>query len=306
MKQIISSALLILVTAGCAGVPTRGPAGSGATALSVSKLYDTSLLAAATSDSPTALEIAQGGALLVGREGTVVRIDGETRIVAELPNLEVFQPAGEQLVAYTDGALVRVGASGELDRLLEIELEDVHLAGDERRVFVVGVRPSGESTVLAHVHGQGSQHLLELPRPVDSVAVDSARLYLTMGPLILSVEPGRPVAYEAALPGFDRITSLAVAAQGDVIYFSDGSAVYALRRGLRPPELAVLLSDVGGEVRTRGDSLVVLSTDLEGIYEIRGMTNVLRSDGHPALVRERSRRSSTSAHGEGAAGPAVD
>jgi hypothetical protein len=93
---------------------------------------------------------------------------------------------------------------------------------------------------------------------------------------------------EAALFGFEHVSSLAVDPGRPNLFLSDGNATYALVLSGPEPSLLLVLPDVGGELAVCGDDLWILSHDLQGLYRIEGLGKQLQhvDDANASYMRE--------------------
>lgn len=225
---------------------------------------------------PRAFDVAPDGAVLVLTGDDVLDVGSGARLFAgalRAPTGLTLGGAGE-LRLLADGALHAVGA-GAPRRVLEVPLVGALLAADGPRTWLAGVDAEGRALLFLHEEGRGHRAVLELDEPVDAMDAAGGALFLSSGQAVYALREGGPARLVARLPGLRRVASLAVDGARGLLYLSDGEALFALRGD----HFVLVRPDLGGQLRLRGDELLVLSPHHRALLSVRGLGAALRGTG---------------------------
>jgi len=255
--------LLLALAGGCSGPVVA------------EKLLDASDL---DGQAPVGLTVADG--TVVVRTATNLYDVRARRFLLARSDSEIQVACATQdgLVFVRDGALRTVDGQS----LLELPLRDVRLASSGTRLFIAGVDAGEQATVYLFDRERGHQPLLDLPAGVDALAVAREWTYLTIGPLVYRFKPGGRLTAEAALPGLERIVSIAVDAEHEILYVSDGRALYALLP--RKARTVLIFRDAGGLLGFDDGCLYLLSLARGELYRIERLAEALTADAPPLIT----------------------
>jgi len=233
------------------------------------------VLTTASLGDPFVFDVAPGGAvLLLTRDNVFDAGAGKFLFGEPLKNPAWLAFAGEKLQLISGGALFVV--EGEKPRqLLEIPLQQRIFAADREQTFISGVTAAGKPTLFIYKEGAGHKALVELDAPIDAMALARGALFFSAGPRIYTLREGRPAKLLAHLPGFSHIPSLAVDDRNNVLYFSEGDHLYALRGN----DFVVVRRNVGGMLRWHNDSLYVLSWRDHVLLRMEGLSEAMGAAG---------------------------
>lgn len=267
-ENLIAVALLALMV--LIGMPAASLAESR---VEIRKLLDTAAL-----DDPFVFDVDPGGAILIlTRDNVFDAGAGKFLFGAPLANPAWLAFAAEKLQLIAGGALFAVDG-GKPKQLLQVPLKRRIFVSDGERAFISGVTAAGKPTLFIYKEGTGHKALLELDVPIDAMALAKGALFFSAGSRIYTLREGRPAKLLVHLPGFVSIPSLAVDDRNDVLYFSEGEQLYALRG----KEFVVVRRDVGGMLRWRNNSLYILSWRDHALLQMKGLSEAMAATG--ALV----------------------
>lgn len=219
----------------------------------------------------------------VGPDGVVLVLTGDNIFDATAKESLFGEPlkdpawlafAGKNLQFLVDGALYVV--EGRIPRkLLEVPLKNCVFVSDGERTFISGISGDGKPLLFLYKEGVGHKALLELDAPIDAMALARGELYFSAGSRIYELREGGPVRLFANLPGFSRISSIALDDARGLFFFSDGDDIYAVRGG----DFAVVRKGLGGMLRSRAGDLYVLSFREHTLFRVNGLSEAILSAG---------------------------
>jgi hypothetical protein len=216
------------------------------------------------------LGIAHDGAI-VFRAGTALRVLDMAR--APLPDVVTAATVPESFALDPSGAMLTISGGyfgllnegGELVQAIPLPSPDLQLAPSvhEGAAYLFG--SVGDHHRLYRFIDDGTlQVLLETGAPIVAAADSDTAMFAATASTILRIQAGTPETLFTAPADFAPIRSLAVTADGIVLFATDAK-VYAL---LGANALSII-NDAGGSIRVRDGALYVLDPARQLLFRLR-------------------------------------
>jgi len=231
--------------------------------------------------APVGFLLTEKGGLLLQTDENLFDMDSDKSLLSESPGPVTASVMIGGTPAVLIGQVLYAVESGGARKLLEVPLENVVMAGGREFAYISGTTPAGRSVLFIYSLQKGNQPIIEVPQPLDAMAVSDERVYFAVGAGIFTFEPGQEVIAVAMLPGMRRIISLAVDPAAGVIYLSDGEATHAILSDRA--KIVLLFRDAGGPLGRHAGNLYLLRRQDSTLYRIKGLSAALTSGSPPIL-----------------------
>lgn len=219
-------------------------------------------------------DITPEGVILLQTQGNIFDLGGETFLLKEAwLGLETFGASEGGLIRTISNQRLGVYQDARILELLPLPTPGMRIAIGSAGIYLYGGDFPPNNTLYFYEGSFTMIKLLETPRPISALTTAGQRIFFAMGQGIYTVRPGQAIRLLFLMPNLSLIESIAVDPEGEVIYFSSGGSVYALKEGVAD----LIAQKVGTTLKVHRGALYIWSPGDGQLLKLSGIENVLKT-----------------------------